>query len=191
MTATLARESARLWAAELGQRADVAFLDTETTGLRRDDEVVEIAVVDGLGQTLIDTLVRPRKRIPAEVIRIHGITNEMVAAAPSWAELLPELTALLERLQVIVVYNAPFDARMIDQSCLAHRLPPLRPSWHCAMRRYAEFAGVWNDRRGGYRWHSLGVAATALGLPVQAQHRALGDALTCRGVVQAMGASRD
>ena len=55
------------------------YLDTETTGLDKTAEIVEIAVVDDAGQILINQLVRPSKPIPAEVTLLHGITNEMVA----------------------------------------------------------------------------------------------------------------
>src|SRR5690606_33823093 len=57
---------------------NVVILDTETTGLY-DAEIVEIAVIDLGGNILMNTLVRPKNPIPAEVTAIHGINNEMVA----------------------------------------------------------------------------------------------------------------
>ena len=61
-----------------------AILDTETTGLYDDAEIVEISIIDENGGVLLDTLVKPLKPIPAEATAIHGITNEMVATAPTW-----------------------------------------------------------------------------------------------------------
>ncbi|MBP1702194.1 MAG: putative exonuclease [Chloroflexi bacterium] len=46
------------------------FLDTETTGLNELAEIVEISIVDYNGITLLDTLVRPRRSIPPDAIRI-------------------------------------------------------------------------------------------------------------------------
>lgn len=45
----------------LANAAGSIFIDTETTGLNKDgtDEVLEIAIVDSDGMTLLDTLVRP------------------------------------------------------------------------------------------------------------------------------------
>ena len=40
------------------------YLDTETTGLGRDDEIVEIALLDHDGTALADLRVKPRKPIP-------------------------------------------------------------------------------------------------------------------------------
>src|SRR5690606_37121994 len=45
---------ARAWLA-----ANALILDTETTGLDADAEVVELAVIDCAGAVLLDTLVRP------------------------------------------------------------------------------------------------------------------------------------
>ena len=51
-----------------GVLADPAtiFLDTETTGLDAYAELVDIAVVDAAGRVLLDSLVRPRRPIPAD-----------------------------------------------------------------------------------------------------------------------------
>ena len=72
------------YAAQQAQRwldATPVFLDTETTGLNDLAEIVEISILDDDGLVLLDTLVRPRRPIPADAIRIHGIRNEMVAEA--------------------------------------------------------------------------------------------------------------
>lgn len=58
------------------------ILDTETTGLGDDAEVaevVELAVIDCAGAVLLDTLVRPSGRVPAEAAAIYGITDAMLA----------------------------------------------------------------------------------------------------------------
>ena len=67
---------ARAWLA-----ANALILDTETTGLGDDAEVVELAVIDCAGAVLLDTLVRPSGPVPAEAAAIHGITDAMAANA--------------------------------------------------------------------------------------------------------------
>ena len=62
------------------------FFDTETTGLGSNAEIVEVGVVDAVGKTVLESLVRPRRRIPSDAIAVHGISNEMVRDAPTWAE---------------------------------------------------------------------------------------------------------
>lgn len=180
----MARATAATWAAALLRRSDVVFLDTETTGLDDRAEIIEVAVVDVAGRTLLDSLVRPDARIPDDARRIHGIDDAMVAGAPQWPDvhriLLPLLTG-----RTIVVYNADFDLRLVGQMNQRFGLPVADGAWECAMRQYAQFAGEWHERYGGYRWHKLDVAASRFGLPASG-HRARADALACRGVVVGM-----
>lgn len=179
-----ARAGAAAWAAELLRRPDVVFLDTETTGLDGKAEVIEIAVVDVAGRTLLDSLVRPDSPIPDDASRIHGICDAMVADAPRWPDIHRLLLPVIAG-RTIVVYNAEFDLRLVGQMNRRFSLPPPDGAWECAMRRYAEFAAQWHERYGGYRWHKLDVAVSRFGLPVTG-HRARADALACRAVVAGM-----
>jgi hypothetical protein len=91
------------------------FLDTETTGLGKDSEIVEFSLIDKDGNLLFDSLVRPSRPIPMEVIRIHHINDQMVSSAPSW----PAVWARMRHLLIgrkIGIYNAEFDLRMMQQS---------------------------------------------------------------------------
>ncbi len=182
-----ARAAASAWAVAIAGRQDVVFLDTETTGLDGSAEIIEIAVVDMAGRTLLDTLVRPDSAIPPDATRIHGITNSMVASAPKWpqihAQLLPHIAG-----RTVIVYNADFDHRLVRQMNQRYRLNLPDGDWQCAMLQYAQFAAVWHARYGGYRWHKLDVAAEAFG-KTPGGHRALGDALACRAVVHGMAAT--
>ena len=150
------------YAAQQAQRwldARPVFLDTETTGLNDLAEIVEISILDDDGLVLLDTLVRPRRPIPADAIRIHGIRNEMVAEAPSWLQIWPEVEAILQG-RPVGIYNADFDLRMLKQSHrwngLVWRPPEMQP--FCIMRLYADF-------RGTSRFQSLENAGQQLGIP--------------------------
>lgn len=175
------RDTAIEWATGIVNRRDVLYLDTETTGLGSQAEIVEIAVVNGAGVTVLDRLVRPSRRIPLEVTAIHKIDDEMVANAPTWPVVFAEFARLLQRYTAIVVYNASFDRRIISQVNERHGLPPLEVDWHCAMQQFAVYAG---------RRHTLERAARSVGVPIALTHRALADTQVCRGLVHAMAASR-
>lgn len=178
------------WARETSGRGDVVFLDTETTGLDHDAEIIEIAVLDARGATLLDTLVRPDRPIPADASRIHGIDDALVAGAPRWPEVAPLLIPLLLGRRVIV-YNADFDARLVNQMNARHGVAfhPGTAGWHCAMKRYADFVGEPNPKYGGNRWHRLDVAVAAFGAQ-PGGHRARADAEACRLVVAGMARAR-
>lgn len=171
------------WARRLISDPRTIYLDTETTGLGRDAEVVDIAVIDSAGRVLLDTLVRPVQPIPADATRIHGISNPMVAAAPRWNQVAPRLGGLLASASRIVIYNADFDTRIMGQCNARFRLPGYRANWECAMLRYATYVGHRHERYGGYRWHKLTDAAAAFGYSEPVEHRALADTRLCRAVV--------
>ncbi len=156
------------------------FFDTETTGLSQTAEIVEIGVVDAEGRTVLESLVRPRLRIPADAIAVHGISNDMVKEAPTWAEIWPDVRQLFMGRRV-GIFNADFDLRMMRQSHRQHGLPweEYGGSAFCVMKMYARYYG---ERRGlrNAKWQSLQKAGRQCGIALPNSHRALGDArLTC------------
>jgi DNA polymerase-3 subunit epsilon len=161
-------------------------LDTETTGID-DGEVVQIAVVHSSGKILLDTLIKPTQAIPNT--HIHGITDEMCKNAPSWPEIAENLRHVLQG-QLLVVYNAVYDRKMMHKSQERHNQPKIEwkeiCEWHCAMEAYAEFYGEWNNYHGNYCWQRLGNAARNCGVKVENAHSAAGDCLMTLGAVKYM-----
>jgi len=180
------RGAAVRWAQSVVGDRDSVFLDTETTGLDGSAEVVDIAVIGADGRILLNTLVQPGRPIPATATQIHGIQDEHLISAPTWPEVVDSLVSIL-RGRNVVVYNAAFDLRLVNQCCTAHGLPVFARDWSCAMLAYAAFQSEWNTRRSGYRWHKLDLAVARFGAE-PGGHRALGDAVACREVVVGMAA---
>lgn len=165
-------------------RGNYLILDTETTGLDRDAKIVEIAVIDCTGATLLNTLVNPGIPIPPEATAIHDITDEMVQGAPTWKDIERQVIDLLSRKWI--AYNASFDARMLDQE-----LPiPVAEiaTYECAMQLCAEFRGEWDFYRRKYKWAKLVDAAAALNVaPGEGNaHRALYDCQMTLAVIRAI-----
>jgi hypothetical protein len=80
-------------------------VDTETTDL--DGIVVEIAVIDAAtGQILLDTLVNP-DGVPVEpgARAVHGISDEELAGAPRWADVVPDFLAAVDGRRILA-FNA-------------------------------------------------------------------------------------
>lgn len=162
---------------------DPLFLDTETTGLGVDAEIVEIAVLDRHGVVLFESLVKPVVPVPAEAIAIHGITNEELAQAPAWPEVVAALVALVTG-RVLVAHNAVFDQRMLGQSSERHSVAtPTGTSWECTLELMTQINGG--------RWPNLAVAMGITGAhwpdaDAGRAHRATYDAHCCRSIVLAL-----
>jgi DNA polymerase-3 subunit epsilon len=101
---------------------EVTFVvvDLETTGgspaTAEITEVGAVRVRGGVVEGSFSTLVNPQAAIPPFIAVLTGITDAMVAGAPSVDEVLP---AFLEfaRGAVLVAHNAPFDLGFLRAAC--------------------------------------------------------------------------
>ena len=89
-------------------------LDTETTGIdhRRGHRLIEIGCVEledllPTGRTF-HRYVNPEREIEPDAIRVHGITNEMVADKPVFEKISAELLIFVGDARLIA-HNAAFD----------------------------------------------------------------------------------
>ncbi|WLQ14417.1 3'-5' exonuclease [Hahella aquimaris] len=162
---------------------DVVVLDTETTGLDDQAEVIEVSVMDMRGNVLFDQLVRPLNPVPADASEIHGVTNEKLADKPNFPDVYHSLKRVISG-KTVVAYNANFDNRLLMQTCSAYGLPMIEADWRCAMMAYARYWGEVDAKRGGYRRQSLAKAAAQMGITVNGAHRAVADCFTTVEVIR-------
>ncbi|MGD2139543.1 MAG: exonuclease domain-containing protein [Burkholderiales bacterium] len=90
----------------------LVFLDLETTGATAwADRITEIGLVEvdrGRYVGEWSSLVNPQRRIPPAIQALTGINDAMVADAPTFEELAPDLFRRLSD-KVLVAHNARFD----------------------------------------------------------------------------------
>ena len=149
-----------------------AILDIETTGGQYNEEgITEIAIYKFDGHQIVDqfiSLVNPEKPIQPFVVKLTGINNDMLVAAPKFFEVAKRIIEITQDC-VIVAHNASFDYRILRTEfrrlgyefnaknlctvALSQKLMPEQPS------------------------HSLGKLVRALGIPMADRHRASGDAM--------------
>lgn len=166
-------------AKSLLKRSDWVVMDTETTGLDDQAQAVQIGILSPSGDVLIDRLIKPTIPIPPEASQIHGIYDRHVATAQTIVEMEPELRGYLEG-QIVVVYNAPYDARILIQSFRPHYPERL---WHWStninyadiMEPYTNYWGEWSDYHGCYKWQRLTAACAQQGVEIEDAHSAIGD----------------
>jgi DNA polymerase-3 subunit epsilon len=176
------RNAAIEWAQELLARDDWVILDTETTGLESDAEIISITIMSPAGEILLDTLLKPSICISQDASAVNGITDEMVADAPLFSDIFTRIQHVLAG-KLIVAYNADFDERMLMATCYRYKVPykeivvqnGISP-WQCAMIQYAAYFGEWNHYYGNYRWQKL----------PKGDHTAKGDCLATLGLIHKM-----
>ena len=92
----------------------VAF-DVETTGLYKNDRIVEIGFVAFKNGRILEewsTLLNPQRDVGKS--NIHGITASMVSAAPLFEEVVNDIFRIING-RVLVAHQFSFDARMLAQ----------------------------------------------------------------------------
>ena len=178
--------AATYWAHRLVTSGAYVILDTETTDLPKNGgEVIQLGMVDAQGNTLLNTLIKPKGKISADAAAVHHITEEMVQEAPTFNEIYGALIALTHG-KTIVAYNAAFDHVILDNTCRLYRLAPLSNDWVCAMLEYARFYGEWNEYRSSFRWKKLTEAAKHLNINTEGAHDALSDVRMTHQVILKM-----
>jgi DNA polymerase III subunit epsilon len=192
-----AARQARVWL----RSSRTVILDSETTDL--DGYLVQLAVIDTASTVLFDSLINPECLISEGAQRIHGITADQVASAPTWAQVEAEVLAVLGGRRV-VVFNQEFDYNVLHNELMRRYGPGpmnwttevehlawdaadraartraealLRPRrWRCAMEVYAAWCGDWSEYHGSYRWQPL----------LGGDHTALGDCRATLAVLERM-----
>lgn len=160
----------------------LVVIDFETTGTNpEEDRILEVGMVGfdkGEMSFRESLLINPRIPVPEDARKVHGITDEELAGAPTFEEALP---AILEALQgrLPVAYNASFDrgfllaeAARVSGMMTESTLPP-------AMRNEVIWVDplVWaREILKDQKSRKLGDVAAHFGIPLEEAHRAAGDA---------------
>jgi DNA polymerase-3 subunit epsilon len=104
-------------AAHLALTRPLVCVDLEATGVwPGQDRIVQIATArifpDGSVSTW-SSLVNPEQPMPSASLAIHGITDAMAAAAPTFAQLAPTVAALLSDCDLTGYNVERFDRRLL------------------------------------------------------------------------------
>lgn len=147
---------------------EYVVIDTETTGLFKNDRIIEIGCVvfsDGKMLEEWSTLINPSRDLGPT--HIHKITSSMVSLAPTFEEISNDILRLIQG-RIVVCHNASFDIRMLKQEFarLGKEVNFGKPFCTMVGARHTLPQGMDN----------LIDACKYLGIPVEGAHSALGDA---------------
>ena len=148
----------------------LVFVDLETTGaVATGDRITEIGIVEvsDAGVSEWSTLVNPQTRISDFIERLTGISNAMVADAPTFVTIAEEV---LERLRgrLFIAHNARFDYGFLKNE-FKRAGCDFRATVLCTVKLSRRLYP-------GHARHNLDALIERHGLKVSDRHRALGDA---------------
>ncbi len=152
--------------------------DLETTGLRADQgaitEIGAVRVVNGRVTEEFNTFADPQQPLSPEIVRLTGITEEMLRGAPSQEE---ALRAFLDFAgdAVLVAHNADFDVGFVQEGCDRYGIP-FQPT-------QLDTVVLSQQMLPELRHHKLDQVASYLGLAEFRHHRASDDARTAAGIL--------
>lgn len=165
--------------------ATILVFDTETTGIdTAKDRIVELGAVEvrgGQRGTTMRSLLNPGIPIPEEASKVHGIRDEDVARAPSFAAIGPRFITRVEAVDVLCGFNAVrFDAPLVNAEMERHGVA----GFVDPVQIVDPF--LWLRRR---HWHlprSLGAVCERFGINLDNAHSATGDVLATAQLLLAM-----
>lgn len=150
-------------------RPDYCVVDVETANHGR-HSICQIGVAVFAGGRMVDSwqsLVDPEEDFFHFNIAIHGISPEMVAGAPNWAGVHPEVARLLDG--VAVASHTPFDRAALELACQRSSLRPI------AYRKWLDTCTLARAAFPEFPNHKLPTLARCFGIQYKA-HDALEDA---------------
>lgn len=157
---------------------DAIVFDTETTGLDASEaRLLQFGAVHieagALAAARFECKVNPGVAIPPASTKIHGLTAESLAGAPTFPEAYARFCGFAES-RVLIGHNVGFDLAILQREC---KLAGLKPPQN-RMLDTRLLAELCFPRLAGF---TLDALASHLGLAITGRHDALADAeLTAR-----------
>lgn len=159
-------------------------IDNETTGLTlpakadlsKQPHIIEFAGALLEGSKIVErfeTLIYPGMEVSAEITKITGITNDALRGKPTFSEVEPQISAILNKADVLIAHNAPFDTSCLRYEYLrlgrtvTPQSGPLPSQIICTVQEYIhEF---------GRRPRLIELYEKKVGRPLAQTHRAMDD----------------
>ena len=159
----------------------IVVFDLETTGLDANaDRIIEIGAIklNAMGQVdQFSSLVTTDIELTDDIIKLTGISPDMLVGQPGIATVLPEFLAFIEG-SILVAHNAEFDMSMLKAACSRLGLDLEWPCF-CTLKMARQLLPDLENKK-------LDTLAAHYGLSFEARHRAIGDIKVTVGVLGGM-----
>ncbi len=164
------------------EESNTVIIDTETTGLKDDDEVIELSVVDFNGTELYHSYFYPQKEVDPGAQKVNKMNKEKLKGNPAFSkEEWDKIVKAIDK-KSIVGHNIGFDKRLIMQTLIKNDIDT------------AEAAELFDDdklidtQKIAKKWiksnsYSLNNLTTLIGITREEQHDSTDD---CRMTLEFM-----
>jgi DNA polymerase-3 subunit epsilon len=158
------------------------YYDTETTGIKPEkDRIIEIAAYDPVQNRRFEKFVNPGFPIPPESTTIHHITDEMVANAPSFAQIGEEFIEFCSGDVVLIAHNNDnFDIHFLRNEFQRNQLT-MPTEW-----KFLDTLKWARRYRSDLPKHTLQFLREIYGITANNAHRALDDVIVLENVFRCM-----
>jgi DNA polymerase III epsilon subunit-like protein len=164
------------------ERSRVLFFDLELTGFYDRDEIISISIVNGLGELVLNTLVKPvHTKKWKKTEKIHGITPEMTDDAPTLEELTPRIKQIFADADILIAYGVSTDYSHIKYIYSAEEeREALRRKIRCCANEFVRYT---HECRPDIQHASLTDAMECFGIDWDGTaHTSIADTYACRKV---------
>jgi DNA polymerase-3 subunit epsilon len=158
------------------------YYDTETTGIKPEkDRIIEIAAYDPVQNRRFEKFANPGFPIPPESTAIHHITDEMVANAPSFAQIGEEFIEFCSGDVVLIAHNNDnFDVHFLRNEFQRNQLT-MPTEW-----KFLDTLKWARRYRSDLPKHTLQFLREIYGITANNAHRALDDVIVLENVFRCM-----
>ena len=167
---------------KLGIPDDFVVMDTETTGLGREDEVVELSVLDSNANEIYHSFFKPSIPIQPEAAATSGIVDKMLVDAPQFRREWPKILSLIGG-RPIAGHNLQFDRRLIQQTMEKQTGFPWGDAMNTAFADYIDSMIIAKEQGVEKGCRGLGKICEAMGIEQHPNHRTSHD---CLGVLNVL-----
>lgn len=161
--------------------APLVVFDLETTGLDPEvDRIIEIGAIklDGMRPVAeFSSLVSTNVELTDDIIRLTGITPEMLVGQPVIEDVLPKFLEFIEG-SILIAHNAEFDLSMIKAACSRVGIDLEWPCF-CTLKMARALLPDLENKK-------LDTLAAHYGLTFESRHRSIGDVKVTTGVLSGL-----
>lgn len=92
------------------------IMEMATTGDRKNDEIIQLVLLDMNGRLLMNQYFKPQTQISKEAMERHHINSLLLKRQPQWDEVWPKVKEFVEN-RTVLIPKTSYGVRLFEQTC--------------------------------------------------------------------------